>query len=43
MAPTPTKNIFALAVDKFGKPDKRSTVRRHRTNQGKSGVEAERV
>jgi hypothetical protein len=42
MAPASTKNYSALPAGKFCKSDKRSTVRGHKANQGKSGVEAER-
>jgi hypothetical protein len=43
MAPTPTIRFSALLSVKFGKSDKHSTMRCHSANQGKSGVEAERV
>jgi len=39
----PNKNISPLQARRYGKLTKRSTQRRHQANQGKSGLEAERV
>jgi hypothetical protein len=43
MAPTSTKNFSGLPAAKFGKSDKRSTMKHHRANQGKSGDDAKWV
>jgi len=43
MVNAPNKNISPLPAGKYGKSTKQSTRRRHRVNEGKSGLEAERV
>jgi hypothetical protein len=39
----PKKNFTSLPVGRYGKSTKLSTQRRHQANEGKSGVEAERI
>jgi len=43
MVNAPKKNFSPLPVGRYGKSTKRSTQRRHQANEGKSGLEAERV
>jgi len=43
MVNAPKKNFSPLPAGRFGKWTKRSTQRRHHANEGKSGLEAERV
>jgi len=43
MVNAPTKNFSPLPAGRYGKSTKRSTQRRHHANEGKSGLEAERV
>jgi hypothetical protein len=43
MVNAPKKNISLLPVGRYGKSTKRSTQRRHQANEGKSGLEAERI
>jgi len=39
----PRKNLSPLLAGKYGTSMKQSTRRRHQANEGKSGLEAERV
>jgi len=43
MVNAPKKNFLPLLAGRYGKSTKRSTQRRHHANEGKSGLEAERV
>jgi hypothetical protein len=43
MVNAPKKNFKPLPAGRYGKSTKRSTQRRHHANEGKSGVEAERI
>jgi len=43
MVNAPNKNSSPLPAGRYGKSTKRSTQRRHHVNEGKSGLEAERV
>jgi hypothetical protein len=43
MVNTPKKNCSPLPVVRYGKSTKRSTQRCHQANEGKSGLEAERI
>jgi hypothetical protein len=43
MVNTLKKNFAPLAACRYGKSTKRSTQQRHQVNEGKSGLEAERV
>jgi len=43
MVNLPKKILSPLPAGKYGKSMKRSTQRRHQANQGRSGLEAERV
>jgi hypothetical protein len=43
MVNAPKKDLSPLPAGKYGKSTKHSTRRRHQVNQGKSGLEAERV
>jgi len=43
MVNAPKKNFSPLPAGRNGKSTKRSTQRRHQPNEGKSGVEAERI
>jgi len=43
MVNAPKKNFSPLPVGRYGKSTKRSTQRRHHANDGKSGLEGERV
>ena len=43
MVNAPKKNFSPLPAGRYGKSTKRSTQRRHQANEGKSGLEAERV
>jgi hypothetical protein len=43
MVNAPKKNFSPLPAGKYGKLTKKATRRRHQANQGKSGLEAERV
>jgi hypothetical protein len=43
MVNTLKKNFVPLAASRYGKSTKRSTQQRHQVNEGKSGLEAERV
>jgi len=43
MVNAPKKNLLPLPAGKYGKSTKHSTRRRHKLNQGKRGLEADRV
>ena len=43
MVNAPKKNFSPLPAGRYGKSTKRSTQRRHQANEGKSGLEAERI
>jgi len=43
MVNAPNDNVSPVPAGKYGKLTKRSTQRRHQANEGKSGLEAERV
>jgi len=43
MVNAPKKNLSPLPAGKYGKSPKQSTRQRHQANEGKSGLEAERV
>jgi len=43
MGNAPKMNSLPLLVGIYGKSTKRATQRRHQTNEGNSGLEAERV
>jgi len=43
MGNAPKNNFSPLSAGRYGKSTKRSTQRRHHANEGKSGLEAERV
>jgi hypothetical protein len=43
MVNAPKKNFSPLPVGRYGKSTKRSTQRHHQVNEGKSGLEAERI
>ena len=43
MVNTPKKNFSPLPAGKFGKSDNPATLKRHRTNAGKGGIESERI
>src|SRR6187551_3430319 len=43
MVDLPKKNYNPLPTGKFGRLDNPATLKRHRTNSGKSGVESERI
>jgi len=43
MVNAPKKNFSPLPVGKYGKLTKKSTRQHHQTNEGKCGLEAERV
>jgi len=43
MVNAPKKNFLPLLAEKYGKSTKRTTQQRHQTNEGKGGVEVERV
>ena len=43
MVNAPKKNFSPLPAGRYGKLTKRSTQRRHQANEGKSGLEAERI
>jgi len=43
MVNAPKKNFSPLPAGRYGKSTKLSTQRRHHANEGKSGLEAERV
>jgi len=43
MVNAPKKNFSPLPAGRYGKSTQRSTQRHHHANEGKSGLEAERV
>ena len=43
MVNAPKKNVLPLSAGKYGKSTKQSTQRGHQANEGKSGLQAERV
>jgi len=43
MVKAPKKNFSSLPAGRYGKSTKRSTQRHHQANEGRSGLEAERV